>query len=133
MSTFLLKIKSKTGCHIIDFLNLSSTVNELKEHLSKITEIPSSKITLLKGYPPRLIEPFHHGKTFTQLGIKSGETFIVEESTKAIAPEKTFTPCEIAGLERMIGSNERGTILKRVVPADNSCLFTSVAFILGGK
>lgn len=111
---------------------------------------------------PLDLAPSSEQRTLEECGISSGETLIVEEKTEdplqasleddealarrlqaeeeeeqlrevvaaATAAEGTVNvDVPLAGSS----GNFNGILLKKVVPADNSCLFTSVRFVLNGK
>lgn len=101
-------------------------------------------------------------RTLEECGISSGETLIVEEKTEE-PEEVSFEDDEALArrlqaeeeeeqLREVVAAataadapgqanapppgssgNFNGILLKKVVPADNSCLFTSVRFVLNGK
>uniref|UniRef100_A0A8D8TEQ1 Ubiquitin thioesterase OTU n=1 Tax=Cacopsylla melanoneura TaxID=428564 RepID=A0A8D8TEQ1_9HEMI len=155
-STLALKIKSKSGQHILKepTLSLESKLSDLLPHLSALTAIDPSCIQIRSGFPPALVESKNTAEAIGNLGIKNGDTLIVEESKPCSAVvESSKTEggsTKIEGginTEQRIESNESkhhvveetqpaqrgGVLLRRVVPSDNSCLFTSIGFVLNGK
>lgn len=55
---------------------------------------------------------------------------VVAEATRTEGANGTQTPIELPSGS---SGNFDGILLKKVVPADNSCLFTSIRFVLNGK
>uniref|UniRef100_A0A1B6GCP4 Ubiquitin thioesterase OTU n=1 Tax=Cuerna arida TaxID=1464854 RepID=A0A1B6GCP4_9HEMI len=138
MASFVLKIKSKHGQAVLDTLQNSTTIRVLKEELSKITKIPVSRLHVLGGFPPKPLDLNEDEKTLVEIKINSGDTLIIEE--KALPPG--INESASASIERPSNEIRRhtsvdldvpGVLLKKVVPADNSCLFTSLGFTLRGQ
>jgi len=112
---------------------LNCPISGLKEQVSVLSEIPVASIKLLFGFPPKSIQELG---TVEDAGLKSGDTIIAEvDSTSASAQQlKVQTESNILKhvTEQEVG-DEVPLILRKVVPADNSCLFTSMGFVLGGN
>ncbi|XP_053603657.1 ubiquitin thioesterase Otu1 [Plodia interpunctella] len=137
MTTVAFKVKSKNGQQILKDLTSDSTVGELKLFLSSISDVACERICVLSGYPPKPLDISDDGKRIIDIGLKTGETLIVEEkSLSAMNPESSnpSKPIEngIASHET-IGPCRPGILMKKVVPSDNSCLFTSIGFVLNGN
>lgn len=124
MAGFALKVKTKTGQQILSNLTPDSTVKELRTALSNVSNIPENRLLVLSGYPPKSIDVSRDSLVLKDSGIKSGDTLILEEKPAAAEP------VEQPVLEP---SNAKGILMKQVVPADNSCLFSSIHFVLNGK
>ncbi|CAH1405302.1 unnamed protein product [Nezara viridula] len=132
MSKFILKVKTKSGQQIVDNANLTNTILELKQIISKFVNIPVNNMNLLIGFPPKPIDADFLHKTLAEVNIKSGDTLIVEETAIPVPnPTKVFSPPDRPHVEE--DKLDGGLLMRQVVPADNSCLFTSVGFVLGGK
>lgn len=129
MARFALRIKSKTGQQIVEGLTTHSTILDLKNQIASLTNIPVENLHVLNGYPPKTLNLSDDSVTLESSGISSGDTLIVEEqaseSTSAQPPRKAHIS------ERQLDCP--GILMKQVVPADNSCLFTSIGFVLSGK
>ncbi|CRK97781.1 CLUMA_CG011160, isoform A [Clunio marinus] len=138
---FALKIKTKNGDqHIISDLNEQTKIEYLKNKIQMLTQIPPP-IEIRSGFPPKLLSA-EDDATLKSSGISSGETLIVDtkplskEEKEAIERAKRLAEDEI--LARQFADPDgssvpNGILLKQVVDADNSCLFTSIGFILSGK
>lgn len=130
MAAVAFKVKSKNGQQILKDLTSDSTVGELKMFLSSISDVGCERICVLCGYPPKALDISDDNKKICDIGLKTGETLIVEEKTAPVAkPQSSQTP---KPLENGVGSHEitgpcrPGILMKKVVPSDNSCLFTSI-------
>jgi hypothetical protein len=97
------------------------------------------------GFPPKIIEHDQHEKTLKDLNIRSGETLVVEESDTLILNRKDneapqITPSHYSNVppppnqtDYTIGTApDAGVMLRRVIPSDNSCLFSALAYDLEG-
>ncbi|KAK5650028.1 hypothetical protein RI129_001057 [Pyrocoelia pectoralis] len=136
MTGFALKIKTKTGQHVVRTLNCDSTVGNLKSELLTLQNIPINRLQILSGFPPKAFDLTSDTTLLSELGIKSGDTLIVEE--KPIAPETPVRlhPVSTEQGRHHVSENQvgcHGILMKKIVPADNSCLFTSIHFVLNGK
>ncbi|KAJ0178998.1 hypothetical protein K1T71_005773 [Dendrolimus kikuchii] len=140
MSAFALKVKSKNGQQIIKDLTSDSTVGELKMFLYSVSDISVDRLCVLCGYPPKPLDISNDTKTLGEIGLKTGETLIVEEKA-AVSPvaAKPPEPKPTKPVENGVASHETlvpcrpGILMKKVVPSDNSCLFTSIGFVLNGS
>ncbi|XP_022178795.1 ubiquitin thioesterase OTU1 [Myzus persicae] len=133
MSDVVLRLKCRSGTFPMT-IPLNCPISGLKEQVSILSEIPVASIKLLFGFPPKSIQKLEG--TVEDAGIKSGDTIIAEvDSTSASVQQlKVQTESNILKhvTEQEVG-DEVPLILRKVVPADNSCLFTSMGFVLGGK
>ncbi|XP_026737178.1 ubiquitin thioesterase OTU1 [Trichoplusia ni] len=138
MTALAFKVKSKNGQQILKDLTSDSTVGELKMFLSSISDVGIERVCVLCGYPPKPLDISNDHKKLSEIGLKTGETLIVEE--KAVSSTGgSSKPPEQKPLENGIASHETlgpcrpGILMKKVVPSDNSCLFTSIGFVLNGN
>lgn len=131
MAAVAFKVKSKNGQQVLKDLTSDSTVGELKSFLASISDVSFERICVLCGYPPKPLDISDDSKKISEIGLKTGETLIVEEKVGAPAPQ-TSKPAEKKPLENGVVSHETigpcrpGILMKKVVPSDNSCLFTSI-------
>lgn len=143
MSSLILKVKTKTGQQVIKSLTSESTVNDLKIELSNWSNIPVNRLHILTGYPPKLFDVSEDSIKLHECNISSGDTFILEEKPLGAAPDEQ--PLDIASTVTSRETNIEprshvtdnqpfpGILMKHIVPADNSCLFSSIHFVLNGK
>jgi ubiquitin thioesterase OTU1 len=133
MAAVVFKVKSKNGQQVLKDLTSDSTVGELKSFLCSISDISFERICVLCGYPPKPLDISDNDKKISDIGLKTGETLIIEEKSapppsqiiKPATPEKKPVENGIASHET-IGPCRPGILMKKVVPSDNSCLFTSI-------
>ncbi|KAM9321024.1 ubiquitin thioesterase OTU1 [Gastrophryne carolinensis] len=117
-----LRCKTREGTHVLQGLTDISTVRELKERIASMPGI-SGPTQVMVGYPPTKLDLSNQDVALRDLAIKSGDTLIVEED-KSI-PSAVTKQC-VNDVAKAPG------IVRRVVPADNSCLFTSVYYLVEG-
>lgn len=138
--TFKLQIRTRGGKHVLNQLNPQSTLRELKLLSSEVTKIPAHAMKIFYGYPPKPLYSVSDSDTLISLSLRSGETLIVEEdqrivvkeeATKSNAVDSPAASNKEESLERSTTPSS-GILTKRIVPADNSCLFTSVDFVIKG-
>lgn len=125
MSILTLKVKSKLGQIVFHEVSHENTVSELRKALSRRCNVEENNLNVLAGFPPKYISADDNEKSLLEMGINSGDTLIVEE--KVAKPSENVN---IAEYEKQV--NARGLLLRKVVPSDNSCLFTSVGFVISG-
>lgn len=123
-----LRVRTKKGVLRIENLNSSSTLLELKNSISQLTGLEQGQFKILMGYPPKQINNLNESSTLSQNSIKDGELFTLEESlsnsTSSSSSVKSVEPIPKKQIE------DKGALLRKVVPADNSCLFTSVNYVM---
>jgi len=141
MAMMQLRVKHKGGQCVLTSLKKEDKVDDLLKQLFMSTNIPVERIKLLKGFPPRPIDISDTNILLCHSSIQDRDTLLVEElpasqsvvantdtskaSTKA---EKSPPPQQPTGIP-----DRTGILLRKVVPSDNSCLFTSIRFCLSGK
>ncbi|XP_041348575.1 ubiquitin thioesterase OTU1-like isoform X2 [Gigantopelta aegis] len=118
-----IRCKWKSGQTYLSDLHLNSTVGNLKEQLSSITGIAKEYIIIRLGYPPKIIDINDESRPLTSLPFRSGDTLIVEED-KVVAEDRQKYVDQ--AMQSQFLSGVKGFLIRKVVPADNSCLFTSI-------
>jgi ubiquitin thioesterase OTU1 len=158
-SSLILRIRSKSGLAKIQTLTNSSTLFDLKREIADTIGIDYSDIKILKGYPPKTIESNDDSNTKLEtLSIKNGELLTVDEkgantnNKTTLKVQDTSTPQQLtktatenekisneieSGDVKVIQSTTKqqltdtnGVLLRKVVPSNNSCLFTSVFYVM---
>ncbi|XP_056640787.1 ubiquitin thioesterase OTU1 [Diorhabda sublineata] len=130
MTGFALRIKTKTGHQIVNNITKDSTVEELKQVLSNLSSIPINRLQILTGFPPKLLDLSRGNEPIGSSGITSGDTLILEEK---LIPDNEQQDVPMLENEVENPFDYPGILMKHIVPSDNSCLFTSVHFVLNGK
>lgn len=149
MADFALKVKSKNGQQILRSLTQESTIYDLKTTLSTLSNIPTNKLHVLYGFPPKSFDISQDKLTLASTGLSTGETLILEEKPVVTLEESgPATPSKVRFDENaklqsietippspdtILNNAVPGILMKQVVPADNSCLFTSIHFVISGK
>uniref|UniRef100_A0A4W3GN00 Ubiquitin thioesterase OTU n=2 Tax=Callorhinchus milii TaxID=7868 RepID=A0A4W3GN00_CALMI len=123
-----LRCKAKNGTHLMQGLTLVSSVQELKDKIEELTGIPCEVQKILVGFPPSSLDLRNGDVPLQEFPIKSGDTLIVEEEK-----DKSNTQSAVSNSSAKHSILETLPLLNRhVVPADNSCLFTSIHYVVEG-
>jgi len=101
---------------VLNGLTSTSRLSELVEAISTLTGVPPHKQRVMSGFPPKELDMSDAEKVIQEMAIRSGDTLIIEENKD--------TPQVIAEQPR------KQQLVRKVVPADNSCLFASVSFVM---
>lgn len=127
-----LRIKTKTGLKVLDGLFQASTVNQLKKSISEASSIPESQLKLRQGYPPKVVDIGGDNALLSSLPFRSGDTIIVEQiEAKPTTAEDSQSHSQVDSLlTHQLEDGASGILTRRVVPADNSCLFTSTYLVM---
>jgi len=131
----------------------ASSVTELQAAIFSVTEIQPNKQRIKSGFPPKLLDTSDEGKVLKESGLRSGDTLIIEEdkngssqngavsksSTTApqpaqqppksstIIPQPTQQPSQMSSTVQVPTTPK---MIRKIVPADNSCLFASISFVM---
>lgn len=145
MTEFYVKLKTKDkNLELRTSISASLSLKELKQKIAEVTSIPASNLKIFFGYPRKLLN-CPSSESIDKCGIKNGDTlFIEEEERKGVnsKEENDPVPQPVASgssnsVTHITDDNERvgvkGILLKKDVPSDNSCLFTSLEFVLSGN
>lgn len=114
-------------------LTHQSCVQELKSKVEELTGIPCHVQKIMVGYPPSSLDLRDGDAHLKDYPIKSGDTLIVEEEKNKPKPAADPAETPVAKSPRLEPPAPGPPVLaRRVVPADNSCLFTSVSYVVEG-
>lgn len=109
-------------------LSSRTRVRELQSQIAAITGIAPGCQRVLVGYPPECLDLSNGDTILGHLPIQSGDMLIVEEDQTRPRTSPAFTKPGAPTYVR-----ETLPVLTRAtVPADNSCLFTSVYYVVEG-
>uniref|UniRef100_A0A8C5LMX5 Ubiquitin thioesterase OTU n=1 Tax=Leptobrachium leishanense TaxID=445787 RepID=A0A8C5LMX5_9ANUR len=117
-----LRCKTREGSQVLQGLTALSSIRELKESIAGATGIVVPRQRVMVGFPPANLDLSNAEGTLGELPIKSGDTLIVEE-------DKSKPSTAIPHVSKTAAGSK---IERRVVPADNSCLFTSIYYVVEG-
>lgn len=129
MPGYTLKVKSKSGQSLLDGLGADSTVEELTQKILELTNVPIANQNVLNGFPPKKIDLGTPASTLKDIGVVNGDTLIVEDKAGANPSAAAATKADEEFAQSLAAAEEsefNGILMKKVVPADNSCLFTSI-------
>lgn len=133
MSDVVLRLKCRLGTFPMT-IPLNCSISSLKEQVSVLSEIPVANIKLFFGFPPKSIHKLEG--TIEDAGLKSGDTITAEVDSSSASVQQLKVETKTNTLKHVTDQevgDEVPLILRKVVPADNSCLFTSMGFVLGGN
>lgn len=135
--TYRLQIRTRNGQLVLNQLTPNSTLRELKLLSAQVTDIHEKCMKIFHGYPPKPLQSVSDLDTLASLSLRSGDTLIIEEDANSVADDSSSTnTSEPLGndsrnqMQPEISCRTNGILTKRVVPADNSCLFTSIDFVM---
>lgn len=109
--------------------------NELKHLIFSVTGIVPDCQIIKSGYPPKVLENVDEA-SLQHLGILSGETLIIEglSQPQEPKPKQIENPTRSDTNEKRQSPDKNGNImLRRIIAADNSCLFNSVGYAMEGR
>ncbi|XP_069101319.1 ubiquitin thioesterase OTU1-like [Argopecten irradians] len=118
-----LRCTSKAGQQVLSGLTLSSSVGEMMTKISELTKIKKDWIKIRTGYPPKIVELCDENKLLNSLPFRSGDTIIVEEDKSLEGENKQKRIDNVLQTQSL---QRQGMLMRKVVPANNSCLFTSI-------
>ncbi|KAI1306065.1 Ubiquitin thioesterase OTU1 [Halotydeus destructor] len=141
----VLRCKTREGQHMLESLTSEDRVEDLKAILFSLTSIYPEKQRILAGYPLKQLDLSDGKRKLGSLFSSSKDTLIVEEVVGNLDNRPTIYSKQnvqnnsntrdtnyISDSSTNVKQASPGVLLRRPVPANNSCLFTSVYFCLSG-
>jgi ubiquitin thioesterase OTU1 len=143
-----IRVRTKKGMFKMQNLTANSTLNDLKKATSDLSGIQYSLIKILKGYPPKILEnSLNDNTTLSSIYIKDGDLLTIEEYTSSNSSlqnnnNSTLSATTLTNFNKskeipILKDNKNklelsldGILLRKIVPANNSCLFTSVFYVI---
>lgn len=113
MEELKIRVRWSGGTFMLSFTK-SSTLKDLRDQISAKTQIAPRYQELRKGYPPCVFF-LPNITTFESAHIGSGESILVEKLLKPIDINE---------------DTDSMPIIRRIIAADNSCLFNSISYAL---
>ena len=127
MADITLQVRSAKGAKRIT-ISASASLTQLRSTVQEATGVKPEWQVLKAGYPPKPIQPLSPEETLEALGIRHGETIIVEEDKTRPVASLPIPP------EPIRPSNpSQSSLIRRVIASDNSCLFNAVGYALEGR
>ncbi|CAE7822797.1 OTU2 [Symbiodinium microadriaticum] len=103
------RVKGPTSQSTLRGVPAEKPIETFLDEIATASGVPRPCVQLLAGFPPKALElPKDRSATVSSLGLRSGESLIVRE----VEPE-----------------GARGIVVRRVIEADNSCLFNAVGYV----
>ena len=118
-----------------DVSKTGTTVRQLLTMAGVADDVEIERVKILKGFPPKAVEVASGQDPLATAGFENGESVSIEvakssEVTKSSAGE---TKSSAGETNSSSAKRQKTTLARHTVPADNSCLFTSVNFCVSGK
>lgn len=136
-SVLRLRCQTKAGLKSLEGLVANSTIADLLLAVSKATAIPSSRLRVKVGFPPKPIDTTDIHRNLSDLHVRSGDKITVDEDTSVPGGDSSALPAGGVGvaeadrlLQQQMAAGAKGILQRKVVPADNSCLFTSISALM---
>jgi ubiquitin thioesterase OTU1 len=141
-----LQVKHKSGQERLS-LEADATLGALVNILTEKTGVPANRLRLKCGFPPKPLNGAA-ASALVNTVFKSGESLILEEGDEPSVLIEAGSPEEAAAVPAVSAAvrakrppapqaappaNTSGVAVRRVVDADNSCLFTSLGYVMLGK
>jgi len=98
---------------VLNGLTNTSSMADLLEAIFALTGVPCHRMRVMNGFPPKELDTSNSDQVLGKSTIRSGDTLIIEENKD--------TPTIVADTPKLV---------RKVVPADNSCLFASMSFVI---
>ena len=157
-----LRVKCEGGQGVVRGLlaedSLEKLISHSLEQLGLATADHQDTVRILNGFPPKPVDLSDRDKSISSAGIRSGDTIIFQVGQSQTSSSSSTTQSAQAGdststtatatvpqsLDAKSSSNKRlktdnvgsgpssGKLQRKVVPADNSCLFTSINYCMSG-
>ncbi|KFO19652.1 ubiquitin thioesterase OTU1 [Fukomys damarensis] len=123
-----LRCKAKDSTHVLQGLSSRTRLRELQGQIAAITGIAPGGQRILVGFPPECLDLSNEETILGDLPIQSGDMLIVEEDQTRPQTSPAFTNHGAPSSVR----EPLPVLTRTTVPADNSCLFTSVYYVVEG-
>ena len=74
-----LRCKTKDGQQMVENMTTATTVADFRAVLSSLSDIRSSRLRVLTGFPPRPLDLTQETASLGSLGLRPRDTLIIEE------------------------------------------------------
>ena len=150
-----LRVRCEGGQGVVRGLVTEDSLEKLISHSLEALGMDETKesdsLKLLSGFPPKPLDISDRDKSISSVGIRSGDTIIFQVSQgqssakssddqSAAAPPQPRQDHGESNQKRLKTDNpppqnqnsQNSKLRRKVVPADNSCLFTSINYCMSG-
>ena len=149
----MLRVRCEAGQGVVRGLVTEDSLEKLISHSLEALGMDETKemesLKLLSGFPPKPLDISDRDKSISSVGITSGDTIIFQVSQgQSVAKSTEAKPAPAAPQPRQDHeknnhkrlktdnlppqSSHNSKLRRKVVPADNSCLFTSINYCMSG-
>jgi len=149
MSKVNLRVRYEGGQGVVKGLDSEDSIEKFISHSLEalgILEHQQNSLKLLSGFPPKPLDISDRDKSISSIGIKSGDTIIFQIPKSEVSetsntrkgpcpPEDNSNPSynsDLSNKKQKTLDNSENKLNRKVVPADNSCLFTSINYCMSG-
>jgi len=151
MAKVNLRVRYDGGQGVVKGLDSEDSIEKLISHSLEalgVTDQQEASIKLLSGFPPKPLDISDRDKSISSIGIRSGDTIIFQMSSAVKAAEsscqssttsKNSCPTQdppptsdVSHKKLKTSDSSQQKLHRKVVPADNSCLFTSINYCMSG-
>jgi len=154
MAKVNLRVRYEGGQGVVKGLDPEDSVEKLISHSLEalgVIDQQEAAIKLLSGFPPKPLDISDRDKSISSIGIKSGDTIIFQITSSAAKSENSTnqntntakTACsaqetpppatsDVSHKKLKTSDRSQSKLHRKVVPADNSCLFTSINYCMSG-
>jgi len=158
MSGMTLRVRCPTGQGVLKNIDSADTIENLILNSFQTLGLPtedSQSLKILSGFPPKPLDLSDRKQSIGSLGVRSGDTLIyqIEKAAQNLGASTNGTSSNESSDIRKTESStvkhssteespiskrqkpeaDTGGLQRQVVPADNSCLFTSINFCMCGE
>ncbi|KAK7503382.1 hypothetical protein BaRGS_00005303 [Batillaria attramentaria] len=129
-----LRCQTRAGIKVLEGLMPNSTIADLVVEVSRATAIPAGRLKIKLGFPPRSIDMSDIDRSLSDLQVQSGDKITADEDMSLTNSSSSTPDQSLSGSRGMSAdsllvqqlTSRRGVLQRKVVPADNSCLFTAI-------
>lgn len=143
MSAVTLRVKHAGGQGVVRGLQQTDSLEKLISHSLEalgIDDTPGATIRLLAGFPPKALDISDKDKSISESGIKTGDTIIFQVTPSQAGVEEDSERSEgnnkrqkTEKTESEAGPRPTSSLQRKIVPADNSCLFSAINYCMSGS
>ncbi|XP_067931811.1 ubiquitin thioesterase OTU1-like [Watersipora subatra] len=125
-----LRCRTRSATYPITDLDSESTLLDLKALIVSLTDLDVESFVLKSGIPPTAIQAGDNC-LLKDCGVNHGDFIIIEETkgSRAPAQKRSLSPHSGQVKKEALGDT---SIRRKAVPANNSCLFSSIDFCING-
>ena len=129
MPEYNVRLRSKSGQSTIKNLTDESTLFDLCSEVSRLTSLDVADLKLMLGFPPMPLCLDDLSVCLSDAGVRAGDTLVAQCNHRATLERTRNDDSRL--VEHLCGNGGvSGFLVRRVVDADNSCLFSSFNLVM---